>query len=300
MKVLIVGLGAIARKHILALKKISSDIELYALRREGSSIVEETGVQNIYTPIDDADFILISNPTSEHSNTIAAMSSLNKPLFIEKPLFSDLLQEELVRDINCLKIQTYIACNLRFLECIQFIKAEIQNKRVNEVNIYCGSYLPEWRPGVDYKSVYSANKDMGGGVHIDLIHEVDYATYLFGFPNMVRKSFRNRSSLNISAIDYANYLLYYKNYSVNIILNYYRKTAKRSMEIICEDGEYYVDLLNNTVSWNGKIIFESQCSIQDTYLTQMKFFINELTQDKTRKFNDINEAFKILKLCLED
>ncbi len=300
MKVLIVGFGTIARKHILALEKISSDIEIYALRREDSTISEEMGIQNIYNAIEDADFILISNPTSSHAQTIADMSRLNKPLFIEKPLFNDLQNEELIKEINNLNIQTYIACNLRFLECIQFIKEKILNKRINEVNIYCGSYLPNWRPGVDYRQIYSANKDMGGGVHIDLIHEVDYATYLFGFPLKVRKSFQNKSSLDISAIDYANYLLEYNDFSANIILNYYRKNPKRSLEVICEDGEFYVDLLENNVSWNGKTIFKSQNLIQDTYVSQMNYFIKELLINKNKKFNDINEAFKILKLCLED
>ena len=48
--------------------------------------------------------------------------------------------------------------------------------------VICSSYLPGWRPGVDYRQVYSAHKAMGGGVTIDLIHEWDYMVDLFGPP----------------------------------------------------------------------------------------------------------------------
>ena len=53
---------------------------------------------------------------------------------------------------------------------------------VYSARVLCSSYLPGWRPGVDYRTVYSAHKDMGGGVTIDLIHEWDYLVELFGKP----------------------------------------------------------------------------------------------------------------------
>src|SRR5690606_19349874 len=140
----------------------------------------------------------------------------------------------------------------------------IAGERVNEVNVYCGSYLPDWRPGVDFRKVYSANKELGGGVHIDLIHELDYVFWLWKEPRKTRAFFSNTSSLDISAFDYANYLWTYDGFSVSIVLNYYRRDPKRTLEIVTEQATYQVDLLNNTIEKNGEIVFSSQQRINDT------------------------------------
>ena len=188
---------------------------------------------------------------------------------------------------------------MRFLECIAKIKELIVSKRINEVNVYCGSYLPDWRPNVDFRKVYSANKEMGGGVHIDLIHELDYVYWLFGKPTHTKSFFSNKSSLNITAYDYANYLWEYKNFSVSVILNYYRRDNKRTLEIVTDKGTYLVNLLKNTISYNNEFVFQSnQLSLQ-TYTAQMQFFVEEILNKQT-KFNTIVEANKVLELCLQE
>ncbi|MCS4227930.1 Gfo/Idh/MocA family protein [Sphingobacterium sp. BIGb0165] len=302
MKILFVGLGAIARKHIKAIRQIEPNAMIYALRRNRLSTTDE-GVVNVFDlkEVSEVDFVIISNPTSEHGSTISTLLGLNVPLFIEKPLFHNLNHDKLVQSIVCKGISTYVACNLRFLDSLVFVREFIKGKRINEVNVYCGSYLPNWRPNVDFRKVYSANKEMGGGVHIDLIHEIDYLIWLFGFPKSTKKEFSNVSSLNISAYDYANYLMLYDDFAASVVLNYYRKTPKRSLEVICEEGECSVDLLKNEVRWNDELIFSSKQTITDTYLPQMEFFIENVMQgSKEKGFNDIVEAYNILKICLED
>ena len=54
---------------------------------------------------------------------------------------------------------------------------------------------------VDCKILQFKSK-MGGGVHLDLIHEIDYLIYLFGIPKEIKKQYRKVSKLNIDSNDY--------------------------------------------------------------------------------------------------
>ena len=305
MKVLIIGLGSIALKHIKALQELYPSVVIYALRRKGELSKKLEGVIEVFNindiEVDTLSFILISNPTAVHYQTIKEVIAYKKPLFIEKPLFSDLSKEanELVTKVEKQETPTYVACNLRFLECIAKVKELIVGKRINEVNVYCGSYLPDWRPNVDFRKVYSANKEMGGGVHIDLIHELDYVYWLFGAPIHTQSFFSNKSSLDITAYDYANYLWEYDDFSVSVVLNYYRRDSKRTLEILTDEGTYLVDLLKNTILYNDELVFQSRQIPLETYTAQMQFFVEEILNKQT-KFNTIVEGYKVLELCLQE
>ena len=305
MNVLIIGLGSIAKKHIDAIYELDDRSQIYALRSNPTSASEIAGVLDVYAldhvNMSEIDFILISNPTSEHFSTIKKLEVYQKPLFIEKPLFSEINEatQSLVDEIESKETLTYVACNLRFLDCLKELKNLLKNEKINEVNVYAGSYLPDWRPAVDFRTVYSANKEMGGGVHIDLIHELDYVYWLFGKPIKTNSLFTSTSTLEISAIDYANYRWQYENFTVSIILNYYRKDSKRSIEVVTDGGTFNVNLLNNTIHFDSKCIFASQQKIADTYHDQMKFFM-EFILKKNERFNTIVEANIILELCIKD
>ncbi|MGE5351530.1 MAG: Gfo/Idh/MocA family protein [Ignavibacteriales bacterium] len=303
MKVLIVGLGSIGKKHLKAIRTIDPQCEIFALRSgRGCSMVED--VKNIYSldeiKSDPVSFAIISNPTSEHKNTLQSLLSLECPLFIEKPLHSSLDIDNFIDIVEKKKITTYVACNLRFLDSLTYVKKtfESENKRLNEVNVYCGSYLPDWRPGTAFKETYSARPELGGGVHIDLIHEIDYLYWLFGMPLNVRRTFKKQSSLQIQAYDYANYLLEYEGFCANTVLNYFRRDTKRTLELVFEGETWHIDLLKNQISVNENIIYKSEQKIADTYLTQMEYFLNNFKKENFT-FNTVSDAFNVLKICLE-
>ena len=174
-----------------------------------------------------------------------------------------------------------------------------QELRVNEVNVYSGSYLPLWRPGTDYKKCYSANEEMGGGAHLDLVHEIDYVYWLFGCPNKVKSTLRSVSSLEINAIDYAHYNLNYDTFCADITLNYFRKISKREIEILTSEDIWEVNLLSNSVYRNGEEIFKSDQTILDTYEDQMKYFIDLCNEDKV-SMNSFEDAIEVMKICLND
>ena len=303
MKILIVGLGSIGKKHLIALQSILPDAEIFALRSK-IKVEKLNGVINLFKLEEIAsvkfDFAIISNPTSEHKKAISQLIPFGFPLFIEKPLYSSLDIEDVITLINKKEIGTYVACNLRFLDCIKYIKnklLQMPNKKLNEVNVYCGSYLPDWRPSIDFRKTYSADENLGGGVHLDLIHELDYLYWLFGIPKLVTCKFKNQSSLNISSFDYANYILDYDGFCAGVVLNYYRRDPKRTLELVFEDETWNIDLLKNQITCNNKIIFSSEQRISDTYHAQMEYYIQCLIK-QTGTFDTISDAYSVLKICL--
>jgi len=305
MKVLIVGLGSIAKKHIEALRRLQPNCSIHALRSKLTPNTEE-GIVNIYD-IDEVkikfDFAIISNPTYLHYEAIKCLSQKKIPLFIEKPALHSLENAaELIALVEHNKVLNYVACNLRFHPCIVFLKENIIQKcnRINEINVYCGSYLPGWRSGVDFKAVYSANADMGGGVHLDLFHELDYTTWLFGMPNRTSSILRNVSSLEIDSIDYASYTLEYNTFAAHIVLNYYRRKAKRVIEILFDNETLTIDLINNNIKDdNDNIVFAADnFSLKDTYVSQLSYFITVLATSQN-PFNTLRESIDVLKIVLQ-
>ena len=304
MKILIIGLGSIGKKHVVTLKSILKKVDIIALR-SSKNAKKIPGITNVYSykEIEKIliDFAIVSNPTYNHLETINNLIKFKVPLFIEKPLNSSLDIEDLINVINSKKIYTYVACNLRFLDCIRFVKEKLSQDlidQINEVNVYCGSYLPDWRPNIDFRQTYSTNLKLGGGVHLDLIHELDYIYWFFGVPKEVFRRFKNQSSLKISTYDYANYLLDYERFSANIVLNYYRKDSKRSLELVFENETWCIDLIKNQVLKNNQVIFSSQQNILETYQLQMQYFISNL-KNNVKSMNTVNDAFEVLKICIE-
>jgi predicted dehydrogenase len=306
MNVLIVGLGSIAKKHIAALYSLDMDLKIYALR-SGLNGENYENVINV-TSLNDLDcimdFAIISNPTNLHFKTIEELTNKTIPLFIEKPAVHTLSgTKQLIDTVEKHKIINYVACNLRFHPCIKFLKEHIHHNKpiINEVNVYCGSYLPDWRPGKDYTKIYSANIDMGGGVNLDLFHEMDYTRWIFGYPDAFRGFCSSKSTLGITSADYANYLLSYPNFNISMVLNYFRRKGKRTIEVLFDNDTWTVDLIAaKIVSESLGAIFESADYVpMDSYIEQMKYFVNHLFKKK-QPMNSLRESIEILKISLSN
>jgi len=306
MKILIIGFGSIAKKHLKSILKCNPDSIIFAYRT--INVIDKIdGIINIFDFNkfnEKIDFIIISNPTALHGSTLLKTIKFKVPIFIEKPVLCDLnLEKTLQYEFNKSKLTTYVACNLRFHPALIFIKQFLESTkpRINEVNIYSGSDLTKWRPSYDYKKSYSANSTLGGGVHLDLIHEIDYCLWIFGLPSNVIALFSSKSTLDINAIDSTRYFLEYPNFNVGITLNYFRKDAKRQIEIVTENDTFVIDLINCKVYQNScnRIIFSKSYNIQDTYDLQMQYFLNCII-NKINPMNSFDEGLTTLKIALNE
>ncbi len=305
MNILLIGLGSVGRKHLDTILKFYPTSNIFALRSNINCKIYPyvTNINDFENINFQLDFIIISNPTFLHEEYILKSVKFDCPLFIEKPVLHSLENSSGIKNIiNNHKIRTYIACNMRFHPCILYLKnfVNLNLNKVYEVNIYFGSYLPNWRKGVDYRQIYSSHSDMGGGVHLDLIHEIDYCIWIFGKPKSIKKTFRKVSILEINSYDYTNYLLLYDNFTINIILNYYRKDAKRNIEVLTNQNTLNFDLISNKISDDkNNIIYQKNFSLVETYEDQMKYFVESIKKG-TLLMNNFDESIEILKYALHD
>jgi predicted dehydrogenase len=283
------------------LKELVTNVECIALRSSKNQPSEE-GIQSIYSWDDipsDLTAVIITNPTAKHKETLDRAANLRIPIFMEKPVFHQIDDDTdaLVSRIEGSGIPTYTACNFRFHPTIQRVKDEVTRRKPLEVTVYCGSYLPDWRPNVDYRNVYSAQQELGGGVHLDLIHEIDYVRFWFGPPQNTTSYFRKKSSLEINTPDIAHYTMEYPGWSVFTTLNYYRKNAKRAVEIVWEDDVWEVDLLTSNITNSlGEEVFRWDFDIMETYREQMRHFL-EVCSGKP-SVNTLGEGYETLGITL--
>ena len=304
--ILLCVLGSIAKRHIRNLKIVCKErkilLHIDVVRRANSNAekYQELGIRNVYTEVSELmmqyDTIFITNPTELHLETLEKYYSYGKSFFIEKPISSvpqirlaeNILQKS---DVIC-----YVACPLRYSAVIQYIKTNIDINKIISVRSISSSYLPEWRQGVDYRNTYSSNRDLGGGVDIDLIHEWDYLTYLFGFPDSVKWIHGKKSKLDIDSDDFAIYMAEYKSMIVELHLDYFGRSTIRELMLIMEDETVIGDLVKNEIRYlkeDKKICFNEK---RDDYqIRELDYFI-DMIQGKTSEDNDILHAVKVLKL----
>lgn len=307
MKICIVGLGSIGNKHLHNICKVLEEkgtpYSIDALRSQARKLNYEK-IELINQEYDDIaklprdyDIIFITNPTSKHFETIQQLTNNTKHMFIEKPLF-----EELKSDLKNLLLHKsniyYVACPLRHKAIMKYVKKIVTEEKIYSARAISSSYLPEWRRGVDYRHVYSAQKSLGGGVALDLIHEWDYITHLFGMPEAVHGFSGQYSALEIDSEDIAVYIGKYSDKIVEIHLDYFGRTPKRMLELYCENYTIEVNLLSNTIQYRGKEEREITFEADDFYLEEIKYFF-DLVDGKLENLNPIEHAHEVLALALQ-
>lgn len=254
MKVCFMGLGSIAARHIKNLHSLyGPDMEIDVVRSGKGKPADESlekRIAHVYQKEDaipgDYDVIFITNPTKLHYTTLKEMHDHGRHFFIEKPVF-----ETGKEDIEKLGLRKdsiyYVACPLRYTNVIQYLKREIDFSQIYSMRCISSSYLPQWRPGVDYRNTYSAKRALGGGVAIDLIHEWDYICHLIGRPMKVSSLMGKKSDLEIDSDDVAVYIAEYGDKMVEVHLDYFGRVPVRKIELYGRSQVIEADLLEQKI-----------------------------------------------------
>jgi len=246
---LVVGFGSIGMRHHRVLTDLGCSVSVVSAR--------EVPVTPRYGRVEEAiaagrpGYVVVANATSEHAATVSTLADagFSGVLLVEKPVVAR--TEERLPPLSG---PAYVGYNLRFHPLVSRLRDELEGERVLSVHAYVGQYLPDWRPGSDYRQSYSSSRARGGGVLRDLSHELDYLTWLFGGWSAVVASGGRVSTLEIDSDDTFGVLLETPRCPVlSLQLNYLDRVARRRVIVNTTGPSWEVDLIRGTLARNGEV-----------------------------------------------
>lgn len=285
-KCLIIGLGSIGRRHAEILQQIGMDVFIVSSRDDHE--------YNTFASIGSAlaeyrfHYVVVSRETSLHYSTLEELkkNGFKGKILVEKPLFESMKPSFDSPD------NIFVGYNLRFHPILEKIKSIIKGVPLYSMHVYCGQYLPNWRPGYDYRSCYSSSKNRGGGVLRDLSHELDYILWLTGPWISVCAKGGNASRLEIDSEDIFCLLAQTKDCPyITLQVNYFDICTKRELLINGENLSLKADLINNELEINGE---KTNFTIHrnDTYLKMHE----EIISGGIKNACTIEEGINVLEL----
>ena len=329
--ILFIGLGSIGQRHLRNLNKIlSNNASFYAYRKtrhvplldkkgnkvKGTiekkyniSLISNLGSVNE----NNIDIVFVTNPSSLHINSVLKLKNLkNAYIFIEKPIDSSLKNyKKFLKYLTRNKNKIFVGHNMRFHPGYIKLKNILKNRKIlNKIHyaiFKCSKNLKDYHSYEDYKISYAARKELGGGVCLTAVHEIDMMIDLFGNAQLIKSHSDKLSNLKINVEDFS--MSFYKNFLFSkklislIIFDFFQINKERYIKIVCDKGELYLDLNNNylkIVKKNKVKIFNFVKEKNLMYMNELNFFLHLFKQGKKvpDQYNEKN-AYKSLKLALK-
>jgi len=176
-RILVVGAGSIGTRHARNFQALGAIVEVTDPDTgRAADCGAGTPVADGLAHPDNYDGIVLASPTALHAEQLWAAST--RPVLVEKPV------ARRSADLDGLPADAavMVGYNLRFHEPVQRLMSMVHAGEAGNIvgaRLWFGSHLPDWRPGVDYTTTYSARAELGGGVLLDAIHELDLLLWLF-------------------------------------------------------------------------------------------------------------------------
>lgn len=301
MKIIFFGLGSIGQRHAQILLKNYNHM-LYAFRSGINESPNSLGIKELHSWDEvkklSPDIAFITNPTNLHIETAIKCAEINCKLFIEKPIGKDLEGlDKLLQIVKEKNLTTYVAYNLRFSPVIIKLKEYIAKHKILHVRAVCTSFLPNWHPQTNYLKSYSANAEMGGGVILDLSHEIDYISFLLGPIKKIQGNYSKRGNTTVDVEDYADILIDTNISPANIHINFLSQLRQRYIQLDFEDLTIMADLINveikEYVNEELRQSFKLDYKKGQEYIEQIKYFFDNIKNPKMK--NNLIEASDLYK-----
>ena len=310
-----VGLGSIGLRHLENLRQLGCG-RIGAFRSRHRPLfrpVDLDGV-TVHYDFDQAleqgyDAAVICNPTSLHLEYARRAVASGCHLYVEKPVSNTLEStDELVRDVKRNGLVATVGCQFRFHPNLTAIKRWLDEEligRVLGVHVDTGEYLPDWHSWEDYREGYAARDDLGGGVVLTFIHEIDYLYWLLGPLHPVNAFGGTSGLLDLAVEDHlTGMLLTDVGVPVTLHIDYLQRPPCRRMKIVGSRGtiewDFYLGTANAVV--DGKLKEESNVpegwGRNDLFLAIMSDFLDAVRVGGAPRV-PLQDGIETLRIALE-
>ena len=258
-KILVIGFGSIGKRHVANLLEIGK-YRISIVSRKTLSPADSKEF-HVFSSIDEAyvndvfDAVIICTPTAQHMQDLQAVwESGARNIYLEKPISNNYTGiEAFCEKINTEKCNICVGYDLHFDPGFMKVKELVEQNEIGNVlsaNATVGQYLPDWRPHENYKEGMSASVEKGGGVLLDLIHEIDYIYCLLGKPALITAQNINSGSLGIETEELAEILVKFQNGALATIhLDYLQPALVRNCRLTGTGGSIFWNPVTAEVKW---------------------------------------------------
>lgn len=312
MKLAIVGLGSIGRRHLENFRNIGVDaLTAYddspAQRESAAAQFPFARIApDVEAALSGAEGLVICTPPDSHVTLARMAAERGAHVMIEKPFaMSTEGVEELLRLCAARRVHVLIAHNWRYWPPLLFVEQLLRDGRIGRIHAARTEYAYHLAlhryPGKDYRQFYMADEKQGGGCLLDESHAIDYMRWLVGEVTDVSAVVDRVSSLDISADDVADLTVRFASGAVgNIHMNLFAWNMHSHFELMGEHGvvqwrrfENEIRLFDPRASrWE---IYPFSCQLNDMYVEEARHFLACIRGEASPKC-DGRDGFRTLQV----
>lgn len=290
MRIGVAGMGSAGSRHARLLLELGHDVLGF-----DPVMAPPDGVaraDSLDATIAAVDAVVIASPNSLHAGQALAALGAGKPVLVEKPLAVTAADAERVVDAaERAGVVCGVAMNLRFHPAVIELKRLLDTRVLGDARLVQTSFgydLRLWHPDADYRRSYSARAELGGGIVLDAIHELDYLLWLLGPVATVVAETAHISDLELDVEDVAVAALRFESGAFGSVdLNFFEPAYRRGCVLVGSTGVARWDWRQGTVAVSRAGADDSvasvNCDLLDTYRAELVDFLKAVDHGaKTR------------------
>ena len=243
MSFLIIGTGAIGQRHAANLSALGESSTALSFRENGAQ-----GVANaVKTTQFEAAFLCTASQI--RLPIIEILANANLPIYIEKPIAytaKDLTAIHAV--LGDLANTCFAGFMMRYHPAVQAL-AQMDLSDIYRFTLTIGHDVHQWRKDWSIKNSYAGQPD-GGGVLLDLCHEIDIITLLL--PDLRLSSVRCLDAPDFAKTDVSTEIALHSQTAQGVVaMDYLSPQSTRRLQMWGRDQTIDFDFINGEFIHNG-------------------------------------------------